>query len=245
MKFFFMLIVLTIPYLLYGQKSFVFKPGLDISLITLGGSGLVFSQLYLGKKHQPISQDEFNLLSKDKLFFLDQPRKEFKIPATLSDIISIGNIAPAFYFLINKENRKSYGIYLTMYLETMLLNTSITDIIKYSSKRPRPYVYNFISYDEVLKSQSINETNLSFYSGHTSSIAATSFFMARTITLNETNTTKKTLVWIGAATIPAIQGGLRVAAGKHFTSDVISGYLMGAITGYLIPTLHIKKQAKH
>jgi membrane-associated phospholipid phosphatase len=45
-------------------------------------------------------------------------------------------------------------------------------------------------------------------------------------------------VWTGAITLPAIVGYLRVKAGRHYPSDVIVGYGVGALIGYLVPTLH-------
>ncbi len=93
---------------------------------------------------------------------------------------------------------------MTMYFETMILNAALTDIVKITTKRTRPFVYILNSYDDVLRLKHPEDASLSFYSGHTSTVAATSFFMARTITLNETDKTKKTFIWISAATIPAV-----------------------------------------
>jgi membrane-associated phospholipid phosphatase len=80
----------------------------------------------------------------------------------------------------------------------------------------------------------------SFFSGHTSQTAAASFFFAKVIT-DYHPTLKPGLkagLWIFAASIPAINGYLRVQAGKHFPTDVITGYIVGAATGWLIPQLH-------
>ena len=44
--------------------------------------------------------------------------------------------------------------------------------------------------------------------------------------------------------IPAITGYLRVKAGKHYPTDTIAGYLLGATAGILIPQLHKKKMEK-
>jgi len=55
----------------------------------------------------------------------------------------------------------------------------------------------------------------------------------------------KPIVWTAAATIPAITGYLRVRGGRHFPTDVIGGYIVGAAVGCLVPHLHRTiKQAK-
>ena len=48
----------------------------------------------------------------------------------------------------------------------------------------------------------------------------------------------KPIIWTSAALIPAITGYLRVKAGRHFTSDVLVGFLVGAAVGWVIPELH-------
>ena len=42
----------------------------------------------------------------------------------------------------------------------------------------------------------------------------------------------------GAALAPATVGFLRVKGGKHFPTDVLTGLVVGAATGYLVPRLH-------
>ncbi len=51
----------------------------------------------------------------------------------------------------------------------------------------------------------------------------------------------KIALWSFSAYIPALTGYFRVKAGKHFTTDVMAGYAVGAFTGWLIPHLHKKK----
>jgi len=45
------------------------------------------------------------------------------------------------------------------------------------------------------------------------------------------------VIWTTAALIPAITGYLRVKGGKHFPTDVVVGYVVGALVGILVPRL--------
>ena len=54
----------------------------------------------------------------------------------------------------------------------------------------------------------------------------------------------KIAIWSFAAAIPMATGYLRVKGGRHFPTDVISGYAIGAFVGWLIPELHEKKDAE-
>ena len=80
----------------------------------------------------------------------------------------------------------------------------------------------------------------SFFSGHTSQTAAATFLFANVITDYHPTMRPglKTGLWIFAATVPAVEGYLRVQAGKHFPTDVITGYVIGATSGWAITRLH-------
>lgn len=55
----------------------------------------------------------------------------------------------------------------------------------------------------------------------------------------------KFLIYGLAAIPPALIGYFRYKAGKHFPSDIIVGYVVGAVGGILIPHLHkIHKKQK-
>jgi len=79
---------------------------------------------------------------------------------------------------------------------------------------------------------------MSFFSGHTTQSAANSFFAARVFSDYTKSTRAKVLVWTGAALYPALVGHLRRETGHHFNTDVIVGYCVGALIGYLVPELH-------
>ncbi|MEL6536147.1 MAG: phosphatase PAP2 family protein, partial [Bacteroidota bacterium] len=52
-------------------------------------------------------------------------------------------------------------------------------------------------------------------------------------------------VWGAAAVVPAVTGWARVGAGKHYYSDVIVGYITGALIGYWVPELHRRWAQQH
>ena len=88
-------------------------------------------------------------------------------------------------------------------------------------------------------------TMLSYYSGHTSHTAAFTFFFAKVINdyHPEMSTGIKIGLWSFAAVVPAVTGYLRFEAGKHYPTDIMTGYALGALTGWLVPHLH-KKELK-
>ena len=124
---------------------------------------------------------------------------------------------------------------MLMYGETFFLNAGINLIAKTTVQRTRPYVYN-PDFSEEIKVKP--NARMSFYSGHTSMTAANTFFFAKVFADYFPDSRLKPFVWAAAVTIPAITGYCRVQAGKHYLSDVMVGYGMGAAIGFLVPQLH-------
>ena len=125
--------------------------------------------------------------------------------------------------------------------EVLSINYGVAYTVKNLTDRPRPFVYN----PEVpMEVRTGSDGRESFYSGHVSTAAAMSFFIATV--LNDYHPDMKTgikiTMWTIAAAYPAITGYFRIAAGKHYRTDVIAAYAAGAFTGWLIPFLHKKKR---
>ena len=56
--------------------------------------------------------------------------------------------------------------------------------------------------------------------------------------LRHPNSSAKLPIWIGTHAIAATTAAMRVAAGKHFWSDVLVGAAIGSLTGFLVTYFH-------
>ena len=155
--------------------------------------------------------------------------------ASMSDMFLFSSFALPYISILDKDARGERGTILGMMFETLLINTNITNAFKASTKRLRPYAYR-VGLGEDLSISS--KTRQSFISGHTSNVAAASFFTAKVISDMNPNSKWKPLVWASAFMIPATTGYLRYKAGRHFPSDVVVGYGVGALIGYFVPHFH-------
>ncbi len=155
--------------------------------------------------------------------------------ATASDVLLYTSFAIPLSLFSDKRIRKDYLKIGLIYAETFALTAAITSLTKNLVKRPRPFVYNQNVAIDFKKERS---AQYSFFSGHTSVTAAMCFMTAKIF--NDYNKGNKAVpwVWASAALVPAVTGILRQQAGKHYWSDVISGYLIGAAIGILVPELH-------
>ncbi|MBP7408428.1 MAG: phosphatase PAP2 family protein [Flavobacteriales bacterium] len=119
--------------------------------------------------------------------------------------------------------------------ESSLLCMGLTNTVKELARRPRPYLYNP---DVPASIRRPREDELSFWSGHTANTAAITFSCASLVQRSDASPDLKTATWLGAAVAPAAMGYLRVRAGRHFPTDVLTGYAVGALLGIVVPYFH-------
>lgn len=205
--------------------------------IGLGVAGIGF---VLDRNADDALLSEINLLDPSDLNFLDRGTVDnFSSTAqSASDVILYSAATLPFITYFSRKCRSSGGVIALMVVETGLITGGVTAIIKSTAQRYRPFNYN-PQVDEATKLGS--SSRKSFISGHASTTASFAFLTARVITDLHPEMENKYLVWTMASTIPAVIGVLRVRAGKHFPTDVIGGYLVGAAVGYFIPSLHLVK----
>lgn len=222
----------------FGQTEKVYHWHPEKDALIMISSGMLWGgSEYLKSVADIATEEEINLLDKNNLWSIDRSATDNLSPssAKISDYILYSSISfPALHFL-DKKGREHSGIILAMTLEAFLINDGITSFLKATTSRYRPFTYN----PEVpLEDKLSNGARYSFASGHTSNVAVLSFLSAKIYSDLYPESKFKPFVWILAATIPAATGYLRYKAGRHFPTDVLAGYAIGATVGILIPHFH-------
>ncbi len=119
---------------------------------------------------------------------------------------------------------------LVVFGETLLVNGALVQVVKYSVQRPLPRTY---AGDPAL----IHSPGgyRSFYSGHTSLAMAALTAAAYTA---RRRYGERVWPWLVVAGVGASVAVERVAAGRHFPSDVLVGAAAGTAVGLAVPWLH-------
>jgi membrane-associated phospholipid phosphatase len=115
-------------------------------------------------------------------------------------------------------------------VEATALAVALDDVVKLIVGRQRPMAHFRDSNQEAPPDA---EDNLSFYSGHTNlafvvAVASGTIASMRGYRLAP-------VVWATSLPWAAVTGYLRIAADRHYLTDVLTGALVGSAVGFLVP----------
>lgn len=234
--FFVCIFILLIQNFLAGQSPYRLTVKKEVPILLAGGA-ITGLSLYANSRQAIFTTDEIVTLDVKDINGFDRwaTRQNSHTADHISDILMFTGILSPLLVSGNEQVRKDYLKIGLMYVEAAALTGSLTSLGKSVFSRGRPYVFNPDMEDLDKTSKSARR---SFPSGHTSITAMGCFFTAKIFADYYPDSKLKPYVWTAAAIVPATTGLMRVMAGKHFPTDVMTGYIAGASIGFLIPHLH-------
>jgi membrane-associated phospholipid phosphatase len=122
---------------------------------------------------------------------------------------------------------------LVMVAQAVALSSLLTQAVKFTAGRERPYVRTLTA--EEFAASNVHDANVSFFSGH-SSFAFSAVVAAGTVA-SLRNRPHQWAVWAVGLPLAVASPLLRMAADRHYASDVLVGSAMGALVGWAVPTL--------
>ncbi len=243
LRLFFVIKFLIISFCLVGQSPYKLSFKKEPILLGIGLSLEGVDQFQQKNNIETLSIAEVMSLDRMSVNSFDRGAtfNSSKSAKQLSDVLFLGSFSAPFLFLGGKETRQEWGKIGLIYIETALITTGLTGLTKRLSKRIRPLAYND---DFELSERQRKQNRFSFFSGHTSLAASNSFFIAKVFSDYYPDSKWKPYIWGAAIAIPAATAVARVQAGKHYRTDVITGFVVGGAIGFLIPHLHRSKKKK-
>ena len=208
--------------------------------IIAAGMGLSYYGLTIMQDKEGLTEEEALLQNKNEVNRFDRFSAGWHSESAkkTSDIPFYGSfaLAPAL-MLFNDNIRGKAGQVFVLYVETMAITGAFFTMTNGLVPRDRPLTY---SPEVPLSDKTRANAQNSFYAGHTAAAASATFFAAKIFHDFHPDSPARPYVWAAAAALPAGVGYLRLRAGKHFLSDNMLGYAMGAAAGILVPQLHKK-----
>jgi len=227
------ILVVATPLMSTAQTRHSLDPGREA---TIGGIGIAFNGFGRWKEHQNLDApapviDLRNVPAIDLVATRQWSMQAHRTSNILFGIAVGASLATA---IVNQHGERPL-LPVVIIAESGLLCAGITNTVKELVRRPRPYLYNP---DVSASAYDPRKDEVSFWSGHTANTAAMTFACASLVQRSNASQGLKTATWIGAAVTPAAMGYLRVRSGRHFPTDVLTGYLFGALVGVVVPYFH-------
>lgn len=214
--------------------------------VTVTAAALVFSSEAFGKADlapSPCRWCDRDEQGNDTLNPVDRAARaalkwdNTRLAANISDAIGfLGLPASSFGTLIASAGAAdtigNTPVDMLLVGESMMLSGLANQAVKLIAGRERPFVHALPD-EEKAKTKHPTDNNLSFYSGHSAfafSIAASSSTIA-----SLRGYRLAPLVWATTGTLAATTAYLRIAADKHYLSDVLTGVTLGAAIGIVVP----------
>ena len=216
---------------IYGNET-----GVHAGILGLGG-GLMTTSIMLDRRVSPLTDEDLAVLRIDNVWGIDRysTRNFSWQAASLSDGVVISSVGSPFLLLAGQDGRDNFGRMSLIIFEGALLNTGLVNLTKVLVRRPRPYLFNETA---PLQYKLRRDSRYSFFSGHTSTASYFSFVSAKMYNDIYPDSKLKPWVWGTAALLPAIAAYGRMRAGRHYFTDVLVGYAIGAVVGIVVPQLH-------
>lgn len=232
----YLLSLLSLPLLAQSPNPYALSWKLDAPLAS-ASIGLHTSYLLLKPRIQPLTETQILALRRNDVWAFDRsPTYNWSRPAAkTSDGLMLFAMASPTLLLLDPNVRRHAPKVTVMALQVFALNTGITNLTKVLAHRTRPFVYNP---NAPLEYKTRPDARLAFFSGHTSVTSSMSFFTAKVFHDYNPNSKARPYIWAAAALVPATTGYLRWRAGKHFITDILVGYAVGALVGIGIPELY-------
>ena len=151
--------------------------------------------------------------------------------------LAVTIVAPVLFHLPGGWNRDT-GRHLLLHGQAISANLLVQNLTKFVVQRPRPY--NYYSHPRVAEfaREAGKDSHVSFYSGHASTAFAAAVSGSYLFASGPADREIKALVWLFELTMASTTTTLRVRAGRHFYSDVLTGAVIGSAIGFLVPALH-------
>lgn len=122
-----------------------------------------------------------------------------------------------------------------VYGEALVISSGLDLMVRSLQVHARPLVYD----SKVPAKERLSaEASGSFYSGHANGAFLSATYFAYTYSLRNPDSELKPWIWAGTMGAASLVAGLRIAAGKHYLSDILVGAAAGTGFGLLFPWLH-------
>jgi membrane-associated phospholipid phosphatase len=130
--------------------------------------------------------------------------------------------------------RRGFGVDALLITEAAILALDVNELTKLVVARERPYVQT-VPLDEHGQRRHTDDDDVSFFSGHTTEVFALAASTGTVATMRGYRWAP--IPWIAGGVLGVGTGYLRIAADKHWLTDVLVGMIVGVGIGIAVPAI--------
>ena len=252
MRFFKRSLFVAVSFLMgFAQASETERPTYKLSLendlpVTLAAGGMFGMGMFLySRMDTPETlKDKVNLLPWDKPL-AGRYSKSADRASDIGSVFALGPLAVGgIAWYSGNSTGSEFATFTVMLLQAVGIGNGINLAIRSLEVWPRPYMYasSTRSGTEAGKEKAENakaEAYGSFFSGHATAAFTVATFTDQWFKTVYPNSPYKGIVCATAYSLAGLESVLRIAAGKHYVSDVVVGALVG--TGVSLGILEMHK----
>ena len=135
---------------------------------------------------------------------------------------------------------RDFATFSLMFAQALALQNGLNLLVRSMQLWPRPYIYATDGEGLEKAESAKGEAYGSFFSGHASAAFTVAVFTGEWFSEVYPNSRYKGIVWASSLSAAGLVGALRIAAGKHYPTDVIVGALVGTGVSLSVIGLHKK-----
>lgn len=224
--------LLFLPALLCSGQLAAAIPAFEIAAVATGAAGIGVTEYFKSDLAPPaprwVEPPAPDAAVRSRLVWSNT-----HLAATLSDIMLFG-FMPGAAFLSPLATGHEYGRAGWTIAEAAVVTGVVTQATKFAVGRGRPFAYYSGDF-------STPDSRLSFFSGHTSYSFALAVSSA--MLLAESHPQNGAAIYAAALCIAALPAYLRMAADKHYFTDVLVGAVVGSTIAYGITQAQLTAHA--
>lgn len=217
-------------------RALPWDPGVDAPLVTFAGAAWLISELEKPTLAPAACRwcgvDAFDA-SAHRVLVWGKP----ELANTLSNVAVFGVVPVSAVGLIglaawHDGHPENLGEDALIVLEASFLAMDVDQAVKYAAGRARPYAH-YANPTVLAANPDPHDENLSFFSGHAT--AAYAFAVSSGTVASMRGYRWAPWVWAQGLGLAFVSGYLRLAADRHYVTDVVAGAAVGAAIGWAIP----------
>ncbi|MFA6836969.1 MAG: phosphatase PAP2 family protein [Fibrobacteraceae bacterium] len=205
----------------------------DVPFALLGaGSVSLGNYLYANMEPPSGEPSKSRLLPWDKPFAGTRNHLADNISNYSSLLILFPFVLEISDFSTGNSDLNEMPVFFVMVLETASIESGVNLMLRSTKLWPRPEIFDSRT------DRSDGQEWGSFYSGHASAAFAVAVFSSMWFEKKHSSSPFVPWVWAGSLSAASAVAALRVAAGKHYPTDVVVGALAGSLSSLAVLKLH-------